>query len=355
MCQASLLSSTANLPMPSSPRSCFVTLIHRSKSQGPKHREGIFYSPEIESGASSHLFLHLVLWGKSFPSHSLLQPCSQVALHTPAEGEELLCGYQRRDHFSYLESVEICWFEVIRRTATPVNNVLVLTLATEFTVPVCDAQVVVHHGVTVRAIFQNSVKEGLQERQRGSVHSAPQTSIFSFTTARGPEPNASDLFSFEMRELTSSIVLPYMKSTLQVCNPRSMKKITTGYRLIQTVITSIQLRPCYNNLAQNNCTSAMTSFGYWESKGPQERHQSGNYFIFISAVRAIPWNSHYFSSVSYSLVRAIFLSNVLMIDLKLLPKTILKPLPSPWLLWKKYSIRQLFRGCLCLLHSEMHR
>lgn len=141
-------------------------------------------------------------------------------------------------------------------------------------------------------------------------------------------------FSFEMRELTSSIVLPYMKSTLQVCNPRSMKKITTGYRLIQTVITSIQLRPCYNNLAQNNCTSAMTSFGYWESKGPQERHQSGNYFIFISAARAILRNSHYFSSVSYSLVRTIFLSNVLMIDLKLLPKTILKPLPSPWLLWK---------------------
>ena len=39
---------------------------------------------------------------------------------------------------------------------------LVLTLATEFSVPVRDAQVVVHHGVTVRAVLQNSVKEGLQ-------------------------------------------------------------------------------------------------------------------------------------------------------------------------------------------------
>lgn len=142
-----------------------------------------------------------------------------MALHTPAEGEELLCGYQRRDRFSYLESVEVCWFEVIRRTATPVNNVLVLTLATEFAVPVCDAQVVVHHGVTVRAVFQNSVKEGLQERQSRSVHSGPQTSIFYFTSAHGPEHNAGDLFSSEMTELTSSIVLPYMRSTLHVRIP----------------------------------------------------------------------------------------------------------------------------------------
>lgn len=66
------------------------------------------------------------------------------------------------EKLNYLEAVEVCGFEVIRRTATPVNNVLVLTLATQFTVPVRDAQVVVHHGVAVGAVFQNGVKEGLQ-------------------------------------------------------------------------------------------------------------------------------------------------------------------------------------------------
>lgn len=59
----------------------------------------------------------------------------------------------------YLEAMEVCWLEVIRRASTPVHNVLVLTFASQFTVPVCYAQVVVDHALTVGAVLQHSVKE----------------------------------------------------------------------------------------------------------------------------------------------------------------------------------------------------
>lgn len=99
--------------------------IHRSKEPphlGPCHtavkgsntEEQICHSPKVKMRASSQLFLHLAQWGGSFPSYNLPQPSSWIALHTLAEVENLLCGYQRREQFSYLESVEVCWFEVIR-------------------------------------------------------------------------------------------------------------------------------------------------------------------------------------------------------------------------------------------------
>lgn len=67
-----------------------------------------------------------------------------------------------RQSISHLEPVEICRLEIIRGTATPVHNVLILAFAAQFTVPVGDAQIVVHHGATMRAVFQHSVKETLQ-------------------------------------------------------------------------------------------------------------------------------------------------------------------------------------------------
>ena len=52
-----------------------------------------------------------------------------------------------------LESVEISWFEIIGRTAAPIHNVLVLAFASQLAVPVCDPQIVIHHGVAMRAVF----------------------------------------------------------------------------------------------------------------------------------------------------------------------------------------------------------
>lgn len=72
--------------------------------------------------------------------------------------------------------MEVCRLEVIRGAATPVHNVLVLTLTAQFTVPVGDAQVVINHTLTVGAIFQHCVEERLRsekqkwigrERERG--------------------------------------------------------------------------------------------------------------------------------------------------------------------------------------------
>lgn len=94
-----------------------------------------------------------------------IQPCIQPALHTQHRGKSLSAGV-----FSYLEPVEVCWFEVIGGAATPVNNVLVLALAAELPVPVGDAQVVVHHGVTEGAVLQHGVKEGLQQTQSTQTH-----------------------------------------------------------------------------------------------------------------------------------------------------------------------------------------
>lgn len=48
---------------------------------------------------------------------------------------------------------------------------LVLTLTAQFTVPVCDAQVVVYHALTVSAVLQHRVEERLRaEGWRGRQH-----------------------------------------------------------------------------------------------------------------------------------------------------------------------------------------
>ena len=66
---------------------------------------------------------------------------------------------------AHLEAVEILRFEVIGGAAAPVHDVLVLALAAQLAVPVGDAQVVVYHGVTVGAVLQDSVEEGLRRKE----------------------------------------------------------------------------------------------------------------------------------------------------------------------------------------------
>lgn len=61
--------------------------------------------------------------------------------------------------YYHLEAVEVCRLEVIRGTSTPIDNVLVLALAAQFAVPVGDAQVVIHHALTVGTVLQHSVEE----------------------------------------------------------------------------------------------------------------------------------------------------------------------------------------------------
>lgn len=67
----------------------------------------------------------------------------------------------------YLEAVEVCRLEVIRGAPAPIHDVLVLALAAQFTVPVGDAQVVIHHALAVGAVLQHRVEERLcVEKQR---------------------------------------------------------------------------------------------------------------------------------------------------------------------------------------------
>lgn len=68
----------------------------------------------------------------------------------------------------YLEAVKVHRLEVIRGASAPVHDVLVLTLAAQFAVPVGDAQVVVHHALTVGAVLQHGVEERLTGRQEGT-------------------------------------------------------------------------------------------------------------------------------------------------------------------------------------------
>ena len=63
--------------------------------------------------------------------------------------------------YYYLETVEVCGLEVIWGASTPVDDVFVLALTAQFTVPVGDAQVVIHHALTVGTVFQHCVEERL--------------------------------------------------------------------------------------------------------------------------------------------------------------------------------------------------
>lgn len=75
--------------------------------------------------------------------------------------------------------------EVIRRASAPVHDVLVLTLAAQFAVPVGDAQVVVHHALTVGAVLQYGVEERLEKERGGgqNLESCVHFSSLSVQTA----------------------------------------------------------------------------------------------------------------------------------------------------------------------------
>lgn len=67
---------------------------------------------------------------------------------------------------SDLEARQIRGLEVVGRTAAPVHDVLVLTLTAELSVPVGEAQVVVHHGLTEGAVLQHSVEKRLEAENK---------------------------------------------------------------------------------------------------------------------------------------------------------------------------------------------
>ena len=69
----------------------------------------------------------------------------------------------------YLEAGQVGGLEVVGRAAAPVHDVLVLALAAQLAVPVGEPQVVVHHGLTVDAVLQHRVEEGLGEGRGGSL------------------------------------------------------------------------------------------------------------------------------------------------------------------------------------------
>lgn len=73
------------------------------------------------------------------------------------------------DRWAHLEAVEVLRLEVVGRAAAPVHNVLVLALAAQLAVPIGDAQIVIHHGVAVRAVLQDRVEKGLQRRKGPSL------------------------------------------------------------------------------------------------------------------------------------------------------------------------------------------
>lgn len=74
---------------------------------------------------------------------------------------------------AHLEAVEILRLEVIGGAAAPVHDVLVLALTAQLAVPVGDAQIVVHHGVAVRAVLQDRVEEGLRGREGPGLRPRP--------------------------------------------------------------------------------------------------------------------------------------------------------------------------------------
>lgn len=74
---------------------------------------------------------------------------------------------------AHLEAVEVLGLEVIGGTAAPVHDVLVLALAPQLAVPVGDTQVVVNHGVTMGAVLQDCVEEGLQGEKVASLRPLP--------------------------------------------------------------------------------------------------------------------------------------------------------------------------------------
>lgn len=71
-----------------------------------------------------------------------------------------ICRY-KLDSASHLEAWQVWGLEVVWRAAAPVHDVLVLALASQFTVPVGKPQVVVHHGLAVDAVLQHGMEKRL--------------------------------------------------------------------------------------------------------------------------------------------------------------------------------------------------
>lgn len=92
----------------------------------------------------------------------LLAPSALIQLDN--ERTESIVG---RIQGAHLETGQVGGLEVVRRAAAPVNDVLVLTLAAQLSIPVSDAKVVVHHALAVRTVLQNCVEERLR-RQNGN-------------------------------------------------------------------------------------------------------------------------------------------------------------------------------------------
>lgn len=55
--------------------------------------------------------------------------------------------------------MEVRRLEVIGGASTPIDDVLVLALTAQFTVPVGDTQVVIYHVLTVGAVLQHCVEK----------------------------------------------------------------------------------------------------------------------------------------------------------------------------------------------------
>lgn len=62
--------------------------------------------------------------------------------------------------------MEVYRLEIIRGASTPVHDVLVLALTTQFAIPVGDAQVIIHHAFTIGAVLQHCVEKRLGSGQR---------------------------------------------------------------------------------------------------------------------------------------------------------------------------------------------
>lgn len=74
-------------------------------------------------------------------------------------------------NYFHLKSGHILRFEVIRWTAAPVNNVLVLAATAHLTLPVSQTQIGADERFTQRTISQHRMKERLQNKTRNK-HSA---------------------------------------------------------------------------------------------------------------------------------------------------------------------------------------
>lgn len=298
MCQASLLSSTANYQCQGVQRVALWPYHAVVCLQGQNIGELIFNSPKLGSEFPPISFSTCLMESK------LPFPLPAAAMHSASSppfhgGKSLSAGV-----LSYLEPVEVSWFEVIGWAATPVHNVLVLTLAAQLPVPVGDAQVVVHHGVAERAVLQHGVKEGLQQTGNRSPYLAPQTSsnfhfLLHFSSWAQIECRWP-IFVWNDRINKLYCSATYGTHSMGLYSIEH-GKITTLYRPNPAVRThSWGLAP----ITWHKIIALLQwpALGIGSPKDSRKGTSASNHFIFISAIWAILRNAHYFPSVSCSLV-----------------------------------------------------